>query len=645
MMEKTADSETKRTSASNGSESPDGTAGDSGRFASYLQSVAQISGLITGLAATIYILGLATLWLSIHVNYDTSLHTAWYAASEVPRTVVAGHGAKSLIWPALVTALPIAILIFMGLSTITLLLKVATRVKDSSPKSSINFAVKGRPSECAAFFALVYGVLGAAVLSAAALMDFILRALSIVGTTGPFGEQASRRMVPLAGLAFALCGLLGLVACWFAIREWHYRNTKRNFLSGLRSFIVSPRLPQYAFFAALPLFLLMYILRTPLTYAVYDGLYAVYDGLGFLVMNVALPFFIVSCLLYPVVRSYPYAVQAAQALRQNKFKALKPRVSFGDFFIRLPLYAFFIFLVLGCLFFILNERAPEISLSLYSAFIVSSVGLLASCSLAVIHMVRERQNVSFHRSLNLQEESKDNIVPTLTYVVAFYLVFLLLWVAIYFWWNVIIAKLILPRVLIELIDAAKVTGYVPLLQVEVPLDVLLQEVRNSSNPLVMLFLVFSVIGGVVSGTYLYRKSVAARKHFFENTEIQSSVWKAVLKGLRSSLLLKLSRKQAVLGFGMAYGFSLLAAACFLTLVEPPLPHVEVWVAANGSSPLRAPDVVRSEQHPSLQESNFRVIEGELVAHTESYWYIFDEERRDLLIFQDRDDSLIKVRED
>jgi hypothetical protein len=105
MMEKTADSETKHSSASNGSGSLDGGTGGSRRLSAYLQSVAQISGVVTIIAATVYALGVFTLVLPISNTYNSTFPAAWYAVSVVPKTVVAGHGITSLVWPSLALTL------------------------------------------------------------------------------------------------------------------------------------------------------------------------------------------------------------------------------------------------------------------------------------------------------------------------------------------------------------------------------------------------------------------------------------------------------------------------------------------------------------------------------------------------------------
>src|SRR5215218_4934343 len=109
-MDKTVYSGSKRTSASNGVGSPKGDIGGSRRLSSYLQSAAQISGVVTIIAATVYALGVFTLVLPMSNSYNSPFTVAWYTVSVVPKTVVVGHGIKSLVWPSL--ALTVATTLF-----------------------------------------------------------------------------------------------------------------------------------------------------------------------------------------------------------------------------------------------------------------------------------------------------------------------------------------------------------------------------------------------------------------------------------------------------------------------------------------------------------------------------------------------------
>src|SRR5215218_8486827 len=105
MVDKTADSQSTISSTSNGSRTPEGKGGGSRHLSSYLQSIAQISGVVTIIAATVYALGVFTLVLPISNSYNSTFDAAWYAVSVVPKTVVVGHGVKSLASPSLALTL------------------------------------------------------------------------------------------------------------------------------------------------------------------------------------------------------------------------------------------------------------------------------------------------------------------------------------------------------------------------------------------------------------------------------------------------------------------------------------------------------------------------------------------------------------
>jgi hypothetical protein len=60
-------------------------------LSSVLGGIAQVSGVITVVAGTVYVLGMITLLLPIYHTYGTSLLIAWYMVSLVPKTMVAGH--------------------------------------------------------------------------------------------------------------------------------------------------------------------------------------------------------------------------------------------------------------------------------------------------------------------------------------------------------------------------------------------------------------------------------------------------------------------------------------------------------------------------------------------------------------------------
>ena len=72
------------------------------------------AGLVAGVGALTYVLGLLALWIPINRTYTNDLDTAWYATSLIPNTMVAGIGAGKLL--AMASVRPILFLTaFVGL--------------------------------------------------------------------------------------------------------------------------------------------------------------------------------------------------------------------------------------------------------------------------------------------------------------------------------------------------------------------------------------------------------------------------------------------------------------------------------------------------------------------------------------------------
>ena len=115
---------------------------EAGPLPSVIGTIGQISGVITVVAGTIYALGMLTLLLPIYNSYDTTFTTAWYMVSLIPKTTVAGYGAKSLLWPSLATVLPIAFITVLVL-TVFSLLWVAMRHAARHAKSAKNDILRG----------------------------------------------------------------------------------------------------------------------------------------------------------------------------------------------------------------------------------------------------------------------------------------------------------------------------------------------------------------------------------------------------------------------------------------------------------------------------------------------------------------------
>jgi len=59
-------------------------------------SIGELATLLTAAGVGIYVLGLIGVALSIRLTFTNSWSTAWYAASLMPRVVVAGQGMR--VW-------------------------------------------------------------------------------------------------------------------------------------------------------------------------------------------------------------------------------------------------------------------------------------------------------------------------------------------------------------------------------------------------------------------------------------------------------------------------------------------------------------------------------------------------------------------
>jgi hypothetical protein len=66
-----------------------------------LENLGAISAAVAVLTAGVYVLGLVALWAPISRTYTHDFGTAWYAASQVPRTMVAWYGLKPVWFPVL----------------------------------------------------------------------------------------------------------------------------------------------------------------------------------------------------------------------------------------------------------------------------------------------------------------------------------------------------------------------------------------------------------------------------------------------------------------------------------------------------------------------------------------------------------------
>jgi hypothetical protein len=74
--------------------------------------IGDLAAIITAAGITIYVLGLVGLALTIRLEFTEDLSTAWYAASLLPRTIVAGQGVR--IWLGLPIILTVVMFLIAG---------------------------------------------------------------------------------------------------------------------------------------------------------------------------------------------------------------------------------------------------------------------------------------------------------------------------------------------------------------------------------------------------------------------------------------------------------------------------------------------------------------------------------------------------
>jgi hypothetical protein len=540
-VEKTPGAETKRTSASNGSGSPDGGTGGSSRLSSYLQSVAQISGVVTIIAATVYALGVFTLVLPISNTYNSTFPAAWYAVSVVPKTVVAGHGITSLVWPSL--ALTLATTLF-ALTMLWVLHTLAigwrlVRATAERPALSlftilITYAVLSVLTH-RLLAAVVVALGGEGVSSQEYAMELQNESIaSIIGTYVVIllvwaASLAAGGVYVLAYLAVAVL----LVA---------------RGLSGTRRLIRSRAFPSMSFRGFL------------------------YKGLAFAVLTSMFLFY---------VGAFVEVLQSTGRLQY-----------LGDY------------LLVG---------------------VVPSVGIAVLFGLAVAVYLMLRLLRYTRKAHLLQEASRSRtfssilaplrdlraslgqrvrmVSPTVLYsMVLFWVLYLALFVA---------------------INTLFFSGF------------LLDEVRaeiKSETWLDETFLPLVVFGALVSVVIMYRKDWKDLGSYEVALAARAS-WRHFLIGLLKSIGARSFRRGLLLSLVVAYVIALASAFLLAQLRPPPLPKVEVNKFA------------QAESGQPGQEPDFQGKTLALLAHTEGYWYLIDEDEGHLLVVPDQTDKFIRLRLD
>src|SRR4051812_47206942 len=83
---------------------------------SLLEQIAQLTALVTGVAAIIYVLGVVALWGPISRVYTHDIATAASAVSLVPKFQVAGLGVAVIVGPALLSIVLLAAFLALSLA-------------------------------------------------------------------------------------------------------------------------------------------------------------------------------------------------------------------------------------------------------------------------------------------------------------------------------------------------------------------------------------------------------------------------------------------------------------------------------------------------------------------------------------------------
>jgi len=537
-MEKPADSETKHTSASNGSGSPDGGTGGSRRLSAYLQSVAQISGIVTIIAATVYALGLFTLLLPISNTYNATFPAAWYAVSVVPKTVVVGHGIKSLVWPSLVLTLAT---MFFALAMLWVLHTSAIGWRHAR-------AAAERPA-----------------LSLFSILN-IYTFLSVLTLTLALA-------VPVA--------LFGWKASWSGTYPVY----------GIGSYVTDDLLP--------------------LTYFLAAGLCVLsYSAAAFLVVARSLRG------TSRLIRSRAFP---SMSFRGFIYKGLAFAVLSSVFF-------FCAFMLIDASLYSTSEEVPPGSLEarllwgwLFSSVLIVLFGLVIALFLMVrllrytrkVHLIQEARRSrtlspifaplrDLRASLGLRVSGLSDDV---------------LYSMVLFW--------VLYLALIIAVNTLTFSGF------------LLGEVRaeiKSATWLDEFFLPLVVFGALVSGVIMYWKDWKDLGGYESNLLARGN-WRHFLIGLLKGIRARSLRRGLLLSLVVAYVIALASAFLLAELHSPPLPKVEVNKFAQSASG-------HLGQEPDFQGKTLA-----LLAHTEGYWYLIDEDEGHLLVVPDQTDKFIRLRLD
>jgi len=163
----------------------------------------------------------------------------------------------------------------------------------------------------------------------------------------------------------------------------------------------------------------------------------------------------------------------------------------------------------------------------------------------------------------------------------------------------------------------------------IPRIVEISEGIRSETWLDECFIPLVVSGAFISLVIMYRKGWRGLGRG-EHDPFSRGGWLSFSKGLLMSIGSRSVQSGLLWSLGVAYVIALASAFLLADLHPPPLPKVEVnEVAQSGSS--------QPGHEPAFEGKKLA-----LLAHTEGYWYLIDEDPGDLLVVPDQDDKLIRL---
>jgi hypothetical protein len=146
------------------------------------------------------------------------------------------------------------------------------------------------------------------------------------------------------------------------------------------------------------------------------------------------------------------------------------------------------------------------------------------------------------------------------------------------------------------------------------------------------FIPLVVFAALVSGVVMYRKDWKDLGSHAAYLLARGS-GRHFLIGLLQSIAARSLRRGLLLSLVAAYVIALASAFLLAGLRPPPLPEVEV-------NNLASPESGQPGQGPNFHGKTLA-----LLAHTEGYWYLIDDDEGDLLVVPDRPDNFIRLRLD